>query len=233
MRDTMIINREGKALALRDVATVRKVNVENAVTASVDGRPAILLTMKLSEDANIFDTRAELEKIIDQSSIPDNIKVVWLFDAEKGVSYKLNELFTSILIGIVILSIVLLFSVGIRSGLIISTMLPAALFISVIGLSSTQYGVQEISLAGFIIALGLIVDNGIVVTENAYKLNHYGGLNHQEAAISGTSSVIMPLLSSTLTTALAFAPLYLLTSTTGLFLHSLVAVIWLCLASSS
>ena len=232
MRDTMIINREGKALALRDVATVRKVNVENAVTASVDGRPAILLTMKLSEDANIFDTRAELEKIIDQSSIPDNIKVVWLFDAEKGVSYKLNELFTSILIGIVILSIVLLFSVGIRSGLIISTMLPAALFISVIGLSSTQYGVQEISLAGFIIALGLIVDNGIVVTENAYKLNHYGGLNHQEAAISGTSSVIMPLLSSTLTTALAFAPLYLLTSTTGLFLHSLVAVIWLCLASS-
>ncbi len=134
--------------------------------------------------------------------------------------------------GIAILAVVLLFAVGLRSAFIISSMLPAALFLSVVGLSFTDYGIQEISLAGFIIALGLIVDNGIVVTEKAYKLNHYGGHTREDAAIRGTSSVIMPLLSSTATTALAFAPLYLLTSTTGLFLHSLVAVIWLCLGAS-
>jgi multidrug efflux pump subunit AcrB len=232
MRDTLVINKDGKALALRDVATVRRQREQNAVIASVDGRPAVLITMKLSETANIFDTRAALQQLIDDVERPDDIDVIWLFDAEEGVAFKLDELSTNILAGIAILSLVLLFSVGWRSALIITAMLPAALFLSVVGLSFTDYGIQEISLAGFIIALGLIVDNGIVVTENAYKLHHYGGHSHEEAAILGTSSVIMPLLSSTATTALAFAPLYLLTSTTGLFLHSLVAVIWLCLGAS-
>lgn len=232
IRDTLIINREGTALALRDVATVRRQNEQNAVIASVDGKPAVLLTMKLAETANIFDTRAALEELVNNASKPEDVDIVWLFDAEQGVAYKLDELSSNILAGIAILSLVLLFSVGLRSALIITAMLPSALFLSVVGLSFTDYGIQEISLAGFIIALGLIVDNGIVVTENAYKLNHYGGHSNQEAAIRGTSSVIMPLLSSTATTALAFAPLYLLTSTTGLFLHSLVAVIWLCLAAS-
>lgn len=232
IRDTLIINKDGKALAVRDVATVRRQREQNAVIASVDGKPAVLVTMKLSETANIFDTRKALQDLIDEIDKPDGIEVVWLFDAEEGVAYKLDELSSNILAGIAILGVVLLFTVGLRSALIITAMLPSALFLSVVGLSFSEYGIQEISLAGFIIALGLIVDNGIVVTENAYKLNHYGGHSHEEAAIIGTSSVIMPLLSSTATTALAFAPLYLLTSTTGLFLHSLVAVIWLCLAAS-
>lgn len=232
IRDTMLINREGKALALRDIATVRKVRERNAVVAQVEGRPAVLVTMKLAETANIFEARGTIREAIEATRRPDDVEIVWLFDAETGVDYKMNELGVNILTGIAILAVVLLFAVGIRSAFIISSMLPAALFLSVVGLSFTDYGLQEISLAGFIIALGLIVDNGIVVTENAYKLSFYGGHSREEAAIRGTSSVIMPLLSSTATTALAFAPLYLLTSTTGLFLHSLVAVIWLCLAAS-
>lgn len=232
IRDTLIINKDGKALSVRDVATVRRHREQNAVIASVDGKPAVLVTMKLSETANIFDTRAALQELVDNLDKPDGIEVVWLFDAEEGVAYKLDELGSNVLAGVAILALVLLFTVGLRSALIITALLPCALFLSVIGLSFTEYGIQEISLAGFIIALGLIVDNGIVVTENAYKLHHYGGHTHEEAAILGTSSVIMPLFSSTATTALAFAPLYLLTSTTGLFLHSLVAVIWLCLGAS-
>jgi multidrug efflux pump subunit AcrB len=232
IRDTLIINKNGKALAVRDIATVRRQQEQNAVVASVDGKPAVLVTMKLSETANIFDTRGLLKDLVEEIEKPEGVEIVWLFDAEVGVAHKLDELSSNILAGIAILAVVLLFSVGLRSALIIAAMLPSALFLSVVGLSFTEYGVQEISLAGFIIALGLIVDNGIVVTENAYKLNHYGGHSHEEAAIMGTSSVIMPLFSSTATTALAFAPLYLLTSTTGLFLHSMVAVIWLCLAAS-
>ncbi len=232
LRNTLIINQDGKALALRDVATVRRKNEPNAVLMQTDGNESVLITMKLTESANIFEAREALQEAIDSVRKPDHIDVLWLFDAEPGVDHKLRELSSNILMGITILGIVLLFAVGLRSAFIITMTLPSALFLSVIGLSFTEYGIQEISLAGFIIALGLIVDNGIVVTENAYKLNHYGGKSHEEAAILGTSSVIMPLLSSTATTALAFAPLYLLTSTTGLFLHSLVAVIWLCLAAS-
>lgn len=232
LRDTMVINKEGDALALRDVATVSQVLERDPVIATVDGAPAVLLTMKLAEDGNIFEAKAQIDQALSDAALPDGMSAQWIFDAAEGVDYKLRELGANILLGILILTVILLFSVGIRSSLIIAATLPAALFLSVVGLSFTEYGIQEISLAGFIIALGLIVDNGIVVTENAYKLNHYGGLSHEEAAIKGTSAVVMPLFSSTATTALAFAPLYLLTSVTGLFLHSLVAVIWLCLASS-
>lgn len=232
IRDTMIINRDGAALALRDVATVRRVLKKDVELPRVDGLPAFLVTAKLAEDANVFETRALMTATLADLRLPEGVELHWLFDVEPGVGHKLRELSWNILAGVGILAVVLLFSVGLRSAFIITLTLPAALFLSLIGLSFTDYGIQEISLAGFIIALGLIVDNGIVVTENAYKLNHYRGLSHAEAAIKGTSAVISPLLSSTATTALAFAPLYLLTSTEGLFLHSLVVVIWLCLVSS-
>ncbi|MCB1643800.1 MAG: efflux RND transporter permease subunit [Pseudomonadales bacterium] len=232
LRQTMLINREGKPLALSDVATVRKIESRDALSARIDGNPAVLITMKLSKSANIFDARAAIADAIARLDKPDTVRIDWLFDAESGVNDKLEELTTNILQGVAILAVVLVFAVGLRSAFTITMMLPAALLLSIIGLSFTEYGIQEISLAGFIIALGLIVDNGIVVTENAYKLNHYGHYSHEESAILGTSSVLMPLFSSTATTALAFAPLFLLTSPTGLFLHSLVAVIWLCLGAS-
>ena len=232
IRDTMIINREGTALALRDLATVRRVLERDPVLAHLDGRPTVLVTAKLAEDANVFETRSSMAAALEDVPLGEDVSLVWLYDAEPGVAAKLRELSENILAGVAILALVLLFSVGLRSAFIITLTLPAALFLSLVGLSFTDYGIQEISLAGFIIALGLIVDNGIVVTENAFKLSHYRSMGHEEAAIVGTSAVVSPLLSSTATTALAFAPLYLLTSVTGLFLHSLVVVIWLCLASS-
>lgn len=232
LRATMIINDQGKAMALKDLATVRFADQRGTTTPRARGAPAVFVTMKLSEHANIFAARREIAATLDEIDWPADISVDWLFDAEAGVRSKLKELGSNILQGVAILTVVLLLAVGYRSALIISAVLPAALFLSLIGLAFTDYGIQEISLAGFIIALGLIVDNGIVVTENAYKLNHYRGYSKEESAIVGTSSVLMPLLSATATTALAFAPLYLLTTTTGLFLHSLVAVIWLCLGAS-
>ncbi|MBT7370097.1 MAG: efflux RND transporter permease subunit, partial [Gammaproteobacteria bacterium] len=190
--------------------------------------------MKMSADANVFTVRELVEEIIDKANTenPDNIRIEWLFDVADGVESKLTQLVTNILQGILILTLVLLFSVGWRSGLIIATMLPISLLLSVVGLSITDYGIQEISLAGFVISLGLIVDNGIVVGENVFKNETYRGMDSMEAAIDGASSVMSPLLSATATTALAFAPLFLLTSPTGLFLHSMVATIWLCLAAS-
>ena len=234
LRDTMLISKSGSALSLRDVATVRQTIDKDALRTRVNGSGATFLTMKMSADANVFTVKQQIADIIDatNSELPENIRVEWLFDVADGVEFKLSQLVTNILQGILILTLVLLFSVGWRSGLIIAMMLPISLILSVVGLSITDYGVQEISLAGFVISLGLIVDNGIVVGENVSKNETYRKMDSMEAAIDGASSVMSPLLSATATTALAFAPLFLLTSPTGLFLHSMVATIWLCLAAS-
>ncbi len=234
LRDTMLISKSGSALALRDVATVRKSIQKDALRTRVDGSDATFVTMKLAADANVFTVRESINSVIEKERelLPVDMRIEWLFDVADGVESKLRQLITNILQGIVILTLVLLFSVGWRSGLVIAMMLPISLLLSVVGLSVTDYGIQEISLAGFVISLGLIVDNGIVVGENVYKNEAYRGMNSMEAAIDGASSVMSPLLSATATTALAFAPLFLLTSPTGLFLHSMVATIWLCLAAS-
>ena len=234
LRDTMLISKTGSALSLRDVATVRQTVDKDALRTRVDGKGATFVTMKLAADANVFTVRERITEVIGeaQPDLPEDTSIEWLFDVADGVEYKLRELITNILLGILILTLVLLFSVGWRSGLVIAMMLPISLLLSVVGLSVTDYGIQEISLAGFVISLGLIVDNGIVVGENVYKNETYRGMNSMEAAIDGASSVMSPLLSATATTALAFAPLFLLTSPTGLFLHSMVATIWLCLAAS-
>lgn len=234
LRDTMLISKSGSALALRDVATVRKTIDSNALRTRVDGEGATFVTMKMTADANVFSVRAHIDEVITAAAtdLPVNTRIDWLFDVAAGVDYKMSQLITNILQGIVILTLVLLFSVGWRSGLAIAMMLPISLLLSVVGLSITDYGIQEISLAGFVISLGLIVDNGIVVGENVFKNETYRGMDSMEAAIDGASSVMSPLLSAAATTALAFAPLFLLTSPTGLFLHSMVATIWLCLAAS-
>ena len=234
LRETMLISNSGSAIALRDVATVRQVIETDALRTRVDGLGATFITMKMSADANVFTVRSEILSIMAgmEDQLPVDTRFELLFDVADGVDFKLRQLITNILTGIVILTLVLLFSVGWRSGLVIAMMLPISLLLSIVGLSATDYGIQEISLAGFVISLGLIVDNGIVVGENVFKNETYRGMNSMEAAIDGASSVMSPLLSATATTALAFAPLFLLTSPTGLFLHSMVATIWLCLAAS-
>ncbi len=235
LRETILISSSGSALALRDVAAVGIENKPDSVSTQVQGRPSIWLTMRLDPDANVFEVKKALDVVLDanvERLKAQGFELQRLFEMESGVAYKMNQLIGNIVQGIMILAIVLLFAVGYRSAFVISMMLPLALGLSVVGLALTDYGLQGVSLAGFIIALGLIVDNGIVVTENTYKLQYYGGKDAREAAIIGTSSVLAPLLSSTLTTALAFAPLFFMTSTTGLFLRSLVTTIWLCLAAS-
>lgn len=235
IRDTMLISATGSALALRDIASVRVERLPDSIVTRHQGQPATWVTSKLNSRANVFDVREQMETAlagIRPELERQGLTLEWLYDVEPGVSYKMTQLVTNILQGIGILTIVLLFAVGYRSAFVIAMMLPMALGLSVVGLALTGYGLQGVSLAGFIISLGLIVDNGIVVTENAYKLQKFRGMNAHDAAITGTSSVLAPLLSSTLTTALAFAPLFLLTSMTGLFLRSLVATIWLCLGAS-
>lgn len=233
IEETQVITKHGTSVAVKDLGQVTRNFSDRAIRTFVGNEPAVWVLMKLSDDGNVFQVRDELEKGLDQFAADHPaVTLDWLFDVEAGVEDKFDELLTNILQGTLILAVLLLFAVGYRSAFIIATMLPVALVLSIIGLSMTDYGIQEISLAGFIISLGLIVDSGIVVTENAYKLKTYSGMTREQAAIEGTSTVMVPLISATATTALAFAPIFLIDSVTGLFLHSFVITIWLCLAAS-
>ena len=234
IEETIIMTKGGNSLRLKDVARVIKHFKPDPVLYRVNGESASLITLKYSDKANILVVKSDIEKVVNKfkEELPAHMDIVWLYDSERSVSLSLSNLMGNLIQGILILTLILLFSIGYRSTLIVSLMLPLSLGMAMVLLSLTDYGLQQISIAGFIISLGLIVDNGIVVTENSYKLNFYKNYTYKDAAIEGTSSVIYPLLSSTLTTALAFAPLFMLTSPEGLFLRSMSITIWFCLGAS-
>ena len=231
---TPLLTASGKSVSLADIATVEETYKPDPMLHRINGHAATLITAKTREDANVLVVRQQLDEIADKfrARLPEGAELHFAFNVEDGVRRNITGLLWNVVQGIGILCVVLLFSVGYRSTFAIGIMLPLSLTVSLVWLSMTDFGLQQMSIAGFIIALGLIVDNGIVVTENAYKLSHYQNFSNRNAAIEGTGSVISPLLSSTLTTALAFLPVYLLTSDTGLIMRSLAVTIWMCLAAS-
>ncbi|MEG3641382.1 efflux RND transporter permease subunit [Magnetococcus sp. PR-3] len=231
---THVVTASGQVVSLGDFAVISKQPKNQDFRAKTDAALTVFVRAGANPDSNMLVLKNQVESVLKQvqSTLPPSIDVALIFDQSQEVGRTISNLLGNILQGTVILIGVLLFAVGIRSTLIIGSVVPLSLLAALMLLSFTPYGIQQVSIAGFIIALGLIVDNGIVVTENAYILTTYHGYSDKNAAIAGTSSAISPLFSSTLTTMLAFSPVFLLDSYVSVYLRSLSVTIWLCLFAS-
>lgn len=236
IRKTVIQGADGKALELGGLASVYLRNESGkSISARYNGKPVGLIKVGVeSKQSNILEVKKELLAKIEEfkSGFSQAPEIELVFDQAREVNQLLSGLVHSFFQGIAILFLVLLFSVGLRSTVIVTSLLPISFLMAIMLLSFTPFGIQQVSLAGFIIALGLMVDNAIVVTENTFILQQYHQYDRKQAAIEGTASAVAPLISSTLTTMLAFAPVFMLTADTALYLRSLSASIWLSLLAS-
>ncbi|MCP5196263.1 MAG: efflux RND transporter permease subunit [Gammaproteobacteria bacterium] len=233
---TVLHGADGKALPLSELGVVySRDQSEQGIAARYNGQPVQLISAGVeSSRSNILEVKKSVLAVIAayQTRLKHPPKIDLVFDQAREVNVLLSSLVNSFFQGMAILFGVLLFSVSLRSTLIISSLLPLSFLMAILLLSFTTFGIQQVSLAGFIIALGLVVDNAIVVVENASVLQCDHGYSPRQAAIEGTAQAIGPLISSTLTTVLAFAPVFLLSSDTTLYLRSLSASIWLSLLAS-
>ena len=233
---TVLYGAGGKALALSEVARVyRRDQGDNTISARHDGRDTLLIAIGVDiERANILAVKQDLlQAIVDfKRDFEQPPEITLVFDQAREVNSLLWLLVTNFFQGLAILFVVLLFAVDWRSTLIITSLVPFAFLTALIFLSFTSFGIQQVSLAGFIIALGLMVDNAIVVTEGTFILQRYKGYTRRQATIEGTAEALGPLIASTLTTVLAFAPVFLIASNTTLYLRSLSVSIALSLVAS-
>jgi len=234
MGETRVYSADGVPVAMKGIAEIRLEPRNMGGVTRKDGHPVYFVRASTTDDINILEVSDRVQKALEvfRTALPAEVRVERVFDASDGVRTIVSSLVNNFLQGIGVLFLVLLFTVGFRSGLVISTILPLSFLTAVFLLGFTGYGIQQMTIAGFIIALGLLVDNGIVVTENAYLLQRYEGKGAAEAATMGAGAAFLPLLSSTLTTMLAFVPIFLLTSDVGLYLRSMSVTIWLSLLSS-
>ena len=147
------------------------------------------------------------------------------------VEKKVNDFVSSLLQAIAVVTIVMLVSLGLRTGLIVTVLIPTSMVFGILVMSLFDIGIDQISLAALIISLGMLVDNGIVISESIL-VQISNGKKPFNAAIDSANELKAPLLISSLTTAAAFLPIFLAESTTGEYTASLFKVVTITLLCS-
>ena len=233
IRNTIISSTNTDLVYLKDVANVRFDYEDLRWKAAYMGKKAIYVTVTQKPDENVVTLSKEINDTLSEfkSTLPVGIELVKVFEQAEAVSIRLSDFFTNLLQGIGLVGLIIFLFFGFRPAAIIMTVIPLSIVIAIAGIDFSGYALQQISIAALVIALGLLVDNGIVVVENILRYRRRG-LSLQESALKGTTEVGGAIVSSTITTILAFAPLALLNSGAGEFLRSLPVTVILVLIAS-
>ncbi len=233
IRNTIIRSVDGRILYLRDIAEVDFGYADHSYTARFDGSRAVFLTVTQKLGTNIFQVMDRLYEELDdfESQLPPTMKMEIVFDQSRSVASRLNGFFGNLLQGLFLVGLIVFLSVNVRSSIIVMLAIPISILIGIGFVDLTGYGLQQMSIAGLVIALGLLVDNAIVVTENVSRFIRLG-YEPREAAIKGTSQIGWAVVSSTVTTVLAFIPIMMMRDVTGDFIRSMpTTVVYTLLAS--
>ncbi len=222
-----------KPIYLKDIADIYFDYEDPSHIARFNGKNTVFVTASQKSGTNIFDVTDQIKEKAEifRSTLPKNIILETVFDQSESVSNRLTGFFFNLLQGLILVGIIIIFAVGLRASLIVMLVIPVSIFIGIGLLDLSNYGLQQMSIAGLVIALGLLVDNAIVVTENIARFIKEG-FSKFDAALRGTSQIAWAVTSSTITTILAFVPMILMADITGEFIRSMpLTVIFTLLAS--
>ncbi len=224
---------DGSIIHVKDIAKIALTDAEPTYLGLYNGERAVFVAVAQRENSNIFSVIEELKNKLRAFSqnLPTDISVEIVFDQSDSVKKQINGFFQNLLQGLVLVGVIIMLSLGLRSSIIILLAVPVSIFISVAGLDYFGFGLQQMSIVGLVIALGLLVDNAIVITESiGQKLKL--GLAPKKAAETGTSQVAWAIASGTATTVLAFVPMLMMESNTGSFMRSMPVTVVLVLTAS-
>jgi multidrug efflux pump subunit AcrB len=229
---TLVYSANGKSISLKDIANVHMDFEENKHITRLNGYRNIFITAALKEGSNISQVQEKYLPLIDnfKSDLPPNIDLVLAFDQAEFVNRRLGGLGFDFLLAILLVSITLL-PLGGRAATIVMISIPLSLAIGLILLNLLGYSLNQLSIVGLVVALGLLVDDSIVVVENIERWIREGH-SRMEATLLGTKQIGLSVVGCTITLIIAFMPLVFLPEGSGDFIRSLpVAVIMTVLAS--
>jgi multidrug efflux pump subunit AcrB len=217
----LIVKRDDGPVYLEDVASVsfREKDV-TSFTRSFDQKTVMLEVVKRGGENAIFASNSIQEIIKDakQNFLPENLDVVVQNDQSEYTINSVNDLMNNLIFGIILVVTVLTFFLGLRNALFVGFAIPMSMFMSLVILSAFGFTLNRMVLFGLVMGLGLLVDNGIVVVENIYRLMSKEGMSRVQAAKLGIGEVALPIIVSTATTIAAFIPLGTWPGTLGEFM---------------
>lgn len=232
IRSTVIGGAPGSTVRLGDVAEVEWDYETAMYTARYNGQRAVWITVAMQENQNIMAVRDRIWAAADafEATLPASMKFERPFDQSKNVQDRLSRLTTDFLIAIALVILTLL-PLGFRASAIVMVSIPLSLAIGVTLLKLFGYSINQLSIVGFVIALGLLVDDSIVVVENIARWLREGH-SRVKAAISGTNQILVAVIGTTATLIFAFLPVLMLPGTAGKFIRSMPAAVVFTIAAS-
>ena len=233
IEDIVINADDDKPVYIRDVAKVEFGYKERETYSRLDDSPVITLGVKKRTGENILETSSEVKSILEEAipTLPPSTVYKITNDQSKDVNSMVANLENNIISGLILVVGVLLFFLGVRNASFVGVSIPLSMFLSFIILSALGITMNMIVLFSLILALGMLVDNAIVVVENIYRYLEEGYDNF-EAAKKGTGEVAVPIISGTATTLAAFAPMIFWPGIVGEFMGYLPKTLIITLSSS-
>ena len=235
IRDMLIAVGDGSQLVkLGDITTVTKgyIDPPNQIV-SIDGKEAISLHVNLKENANIVALGEEVNAVLKswEKRLPIGLELKRVSSLDSYIDFKISDFINNLIQSIAIVLSVMLIFLGIRTGLVIASLIPIVTITTLMIMGLLDVGLNQVTLAALIMALGMLVDNAIVVAETI-MVKMEQGIERKPAAIEAFSELWMPLLISTLTTSAAFLAFYLSPTTMGDIVGPIFVVITIALMSS-
>ncbi len=220
---TIVSARDGRLVRVQDVASVRWAYADSTYRAFYNGRRAVFITVTQQERANITAVRDRIRDVLDdfERELPAGVTLERGFDQASIVSNRLARLGTDLLIATALVSVTL-FPLGLRAAGLVIVAIPLSLAFGIILLRAAGFTINQLSIVGAVVALGLLVDDAIVVVENITRFIR-AGKDRITAAIEATRQIAAAVLGATATLVLAFVPLLFLPGGPGQYIRSLPA----------
>ena len=233
--DFVIKAENGNPIYLKDVAEISFKDKDKTTYARESGAPVVMLDVKKRSGENMVAAADKIGVIVQNAKahiFPKDLKVTIANDQSPKTIGQVDDLVNNIIFGVILVVIVLMFFLGFKNALFVGFAIPMSMFMSLMILGALGYTLNTMVLFGLIMGLGMLVDNGIVVVENVYRLMDEEGMSRTEAAKKGIGEIAFPIIISTATTVAAFIPLGLWPGIMGQFMVILPITLSIVLGSS-
>lgn len=234
LQDFVVKSEKGNSIYLKDIAKVSFKDKDKTTYAREFGDAVVMLDVKKRSGKNMVAAAEKIQKIVQHAKenvFPSNLKVSIANDQSSKTIGQVDDLVNNIIFGVILVVLVLMFFLGFKNALFVGFAIPMSMFMSLMILSWLGYTMNTMILFGLIMGLGMLVDNGIVVVENVYRLMDEG-MSRIEAAKKGIGEIAFPIIISTATTVAAFIPLGMWPGTMGQFMIYFPVTLSVVLGSS-
>ena len=235
LENFVVKSENGNPIYLKDIAKVTFKEEEKTTYAREFGHPVVMLDVKKRSGKNMVDAVDQIKVIVDdaiENEFPQDLTVTIANDQSSKTIGQVDDLVNNIIFGIILVVTVLMFFLGFKNALFVGFAIPMSMFMSLMILDVLGYTMNTMILFGLIMGLGMLVDNGIVVVENIYRLMDEEKMPRIEAAKKGIGEIAFPIIISTLTTVAAFVPLGLWPGIMGQFMKYFPITLSVVLGSS-